>query len=726
MKLLRALMAALTAIVIFNAQAQLTPGSPVNTGTAVNQTPSAQPAATNLSTASGDFTKPDWLKTTTTAVSLAATQAIEFGTLPATLTTSAGSASEISQFYTSMRNYAVAQWSAYFTVMQGGALITNASTNVQIGVRYSAGYTQTYSVNFNPANGQVIGSSGPGVAVAVQSIPVYDPIVPGKINVWYRVAVGAKNASTGTFPTATAYIKPSTTATVGAVIAYGGQFETVPPTATSYYTAASPIIATPSLFINNPSCGSVNCGQGALYVLARGVGQEPRQAITDTHDYLANTINTTYTGAMNGITLKNGGNTTLTLPSTSINNGESFSVNTTTGNTLTLQADATVCVYDPSTAGTAALANSYVIPANKIATVTYSNGNGTIPTACAGGAGAWVVSGVYGGGVSPVIPAPGGAGTIIRSDGTSWKVSQDTWPDLVASGNVLFATAANTVGSNNSFTWATNVLTSPTITATTQVLGPAGSAATPSFGFTGSNAGIYSVNNNDLRFVANGNAKAGIFANNALGLNLANDIPIGWPVGTTVGASNDTGISRVSAGVVGVGTGAQGSVAGTLSTTNIIAPMSSDATHTTNTVCQDTTSKQFYFGSGTLGVCLGTSSERFKHDIEPLDVGLNEIIKLKAVRYYLNEDHGDSSKPLYGFTAEQGGKVLPLLMGKDAEGQPNSFDYVGVIPVLVKAVQEQQKQIAALKAKVEKLEADQPQFVKFPLAAPPTYTVGIQ
>jgi hypothetical protein len=127
--------------------------------------------------------------------------------------------------------------------------------------------------------------------------------------------------------------------------------------------------------------------------------------------------------------------------------------------------------------------------------------------------------------------------------------------------------------------------------------------------------------------------------------------------------------------------------------------ITTDATHTDSTVCQDTTTHGLYFGSGTAGICLGTSSARFKHDIAPLGVGLDQIMKLEPVAYKLNEDHGDPNKLLYGFTAEQGGKALPALAGVDGEGKPSSFDYLGVVPVLVKAMQEQQKEIDRLKSR---------------------------
>jgi hypothetical protein len=125
--------------------------------------------------------------------------------------------------------------------------------------------------------------------------------------------------------------------------------------------------------------------------------------------------------------------------------------------------------------------------------------------------------------------------------------------------------------------------------------------------------------------------------------------------------------------------------------------ITTDATHTDATVCEDTTSHGLYFGSGTAGICLGTSSARFKHDITALDAGLSQIMALQPRRYFLNPGHGDTQKPYYGFLAEDGAGVLPELTGYDAQGRPNTFDYLGIVPVLVRAVQEQQAEITALR-----------------------------
>lgn len=128
--------------------------------------------------------------------------------------------------------------------------------------------------------------------------------------------------------------------------------------------------------------------------------------------------------------------------------------------------------------------------------------------------------------------------------------------------------------------------------------------------------------------------------------------------------------------------------------------LGTDAATTTATVCRNTSTKEITTGTGTLGICLGTSSVRFKPFLAPLNVGLAEVLKLKPVRYKLDAAHGDPNKELYGFTAEEDGKVLPALMGRDKEGRPNTFDYVGVVPALVKAVQEQNVMLDALKQRM--------------------------
>lgn len=190
---------------------------------------------------------------------------------------------------------------------------------------------------------------------------------------------------------------------------------------------------------------------------------------------------------------------------------------------------------------------------------------------------------------------------------------------------------------------------------------------------------------------------AGIIAANNVGV-------FSWTSGATATSGTDTGLSRDSAGVIDVGTGAQGSTAGSLKFTTMTASgsiintgITSDATHTDATICEDTTTHQFYFGSGAAGICLGTSSLRYKTDVASLDRGLADVMRTETISYHYRPGYGDPSRLLYGFAAEQMEQVMPELVGHDGDGLPNSVDWAGIVPVLVRAIQQQQLEIKQLR-----------------------------
>ena len=132
--------------------------------------------------------------------------------------------------------------------------------------------------------------------------------------------------------------------------------------------------------------------------------------------------------------------------------------------------------------------------------------------------------------------------------------------------------------------------------------------------------------------------------------------------------------------------------------------LDSDSGATDATLCRDTTSKEVLVGSGTLGICLGTSSERYKDRIDDLKVGLKEILDLRPVDFYYKKEWGDNgAKKNYGVIAEEMVKVLPDLVGLNKEGEPNTADLLGLVPVLVKAVQEQQMIIDTLTERLNDL-----------------------
>lgn len=120
----------------------------------------------------------------------------------------------------------------------------------------------------------------------------------------------------------------------------------------------------------------------------------------------------------------------------------------------------------------------------------------------------------------------------------------------------------------------------------------------------------------------------------------------------------------------------------------IWATLSSDAASTDNSVCVLSTG-EFRKGSGAAGICLGTSSQRYKKNIVPMSGGIDEIMALQPKNFrYLPGFGDDGAREQYGFIAEDVVKVLPKLVGLDTESRPNSVDLVAMIPIIVRSIQQ--------------------------------------
>lgn len=95
-----------------------------------------------------------------------------------------------------------------------------------------------------------------------------------------------------------------------------------------------------------------------------------------------------------------------------------------------------------------------------------------------------------------------------------------------------------------------------------------------------------------------------------------------------------------------------------------------------------------------------TSSIRYKENIENVSYGLNEVLNLRSVIYNYKTDP-NASKSI-GFIAEEVEEIVPeAVYYKD--GQPDALNYEFIIPLLAKAIQEQQAMIEDLKARVAAL-----------------------
>ncbi len=95
------------------------------------------------------------------------------------------------------------------------------------------------------------------------------------------------------------------------------------------------------------------------------------------------------------------------------------------------------------------------------------------------------------------------------------------------------------------------------------------------------------------------------------------------------------------------------------------------------------------------GTSCATSSQRYKNTIETSNVGLSEVLKMRPVTFYYNDDPEKKSLML-GFIAEEVDKIDPKLVAYNKEGLPDSVRYENYTAVLTKAIQEQQAQITAL------------------------------
>jgi len=92
-----------------------------------------------------------------------------------------------------------------------------------------------------------------------------------------------------------------------------------------------------------------------------------------------------------------------------------------------------------------------------------------------------------------------------------------------------------------------------------------------------------------------------------------------------------------------------------------------------------------------------SSDIRLKENFEPMSDALELVSQLNGTYYTWKKDAGTDRPRKLGFIAQEVEKIIPELVKTDSEGM-KSVDYVSVVPVLVEAIKNQQKQINELKA----------------------------
>jgi hypothetical protein len=99
------------------------------------------------------------------------------------------------------------------------------------------------------------------------------------------------------------------------------------------------------------------------------------------------------------------------------------------------------------------------------------------------------------------------------------------------------------------------------------------------------------------------------------------------------------------------------------------------------------------------GTITENSSIRYKENVEPIKYGLDKVLQMRGVTY----NKKDNGVKEVGVIAEEIYKVLPEVVLKNEEGEPDSISYGRIVGVLIEGMKEQQKQIQELKLEIELL-----------------------
>jgi hypothetical protein len=111
------------------------------------------------------------------------------------------------------------------------------------------------------------------------------------------------------------------------------------------------------------------------------------------------------------------------------------------------------------------------------------------------------------------------------------------------------------------------------------------------------------------------------------------------------------------------------------------------------------------------GAYVNASDSRIKDNITPINSGLDVVSKLNPVTYKYKEEWSKDQSTQTGFIAQEllvaleGKNYLDGVVQQNGENKYMSVAYQNIIPILTKAIQEQQAIITDLKSRIETLEA---------------------
>jgi hypothetical protein len=104
------------------------------------------------------------------------------------------------------------------------------------------------------------------------------------------------------------------------------------------------------------------------------------------------------------------------------------------------------------------------------------------------------------------------------------------------------------------------------------------------------------------------------------------------------------------------------------------------------------------------GALMQSSDARMKTNIFPIQSSLTGLLQLNGYRYKWKDPLMDSSTQI-GLIAQEVQKQFPELVKENANGEL-SVNYSGMIPVMLNAMKEMEKQIQELQARIKTLEKE--------------------
>ena len=110
------------------------------------------------------------------------------------------------------------------------------------------------------------------------------------------------------------------------------------------------------------------------------------------------------------------------------------------------------------------------------------------------------------------------------------------------------------------------------------------------------------------------------------------------------------------------------------------------------------------------GTYSAVSDERLKKNIEPLDSTLSRIMQLQPRTYHFNEEQDDDPRHI-GLIAQELKQYFPEVVSIQDGDEGGAIEnlhtvaYSELVPVLIKAVQEQQAIIDRLETRIDAMEA---------------------